>query len=301
MSKIACVGIAVQDRIYNVPQLPTVGGKYIANHYHEVGGGPAATAAVTVTRLGMQCDFIGRLGGDNVSQALMKELNDESVNTQFVRTFPGGRSTQSAVLVDSQGERIIINHPSPDLNPDATWLEQIDFKQYAVVLADVRWYEGAAKAFWQANLLGIPTVLDADMTDQDISELVKLADHAVFSQPGLKKLTGTDDYIAGLQAAAQLSRGSVYVTLGGGGCAWLEDGVIFHQSAFEVKVIDTTGAGDVFHGAFAVAVANNLSAREKMFFASSVAALKCTRPGGREGIPSSSQVQAFINTAKLKL
>lgn len=295
MNKVACVGIAVQDRIYNVMQLPAEGGKYIAHHYHEVGGGPAATAAVAVTRLGLPCDFIGRLGGDDVGQSLLRELREESVGTDFVKIFTDGRSTQSAVLVDSQGERIIINHPSPDLAAGSSWMERIDFSQYAVILADVRWHEGAVMAFEQATKLRIPTVLDADLTNQDITELVAMADHAVFSQPGLKKFSGSDNYLDGLHKAATVCRGRVYVTLGSAGCHWLEDGQLQHCPAFSVDTVDTTGAGDVFHGAFAVAVARNLGTRETVEFASAVAALKCTRPGGRAGIPAMSQVETFLN------
>ncbi|MDA8479981.1 PfkB family carbohydrate kinase [Citrobacter sp. Awk 4] len=295
MNKVACVGIAVQDRIYNVMQLPSEGGKYIAHHYHEVGGGPAATAAVAVTRLGLPCDFIGRLGGDDVGASLLKELSEESVGTNYVKMFTGGRSTQSAVLVDSQGERIIINHPSPDLAPDTDWMEHIDFSQYGVLLADVRWHEGAVEAFKQATKYGIPTVLDADLTNQDITELVAMADHAVFSQPGLKKFSGSDNYLEGLLKAKEVCRGRVYVTLGSAGCDWLEDGELRHFPAFSVETVDTTGAGDVFHGAFAVAVARGLDTRATVEFASAVAALKCTRPGGRAGIPDSSLVEEFIN------
>ncbi|WP_114766357.1 PfkB family carbohydrate kinase [Vibrio rhodolitus] len=298
MGKIACVGISVQDRIYNIVELPNGGGKYIANHYHEVGGGPAATAAVAVTRLGLECDFIGRLGDDDVGAALVNELNSDKVSTNNVKIFTNSRSTQSAVLVDSHGERIIINHPSPDLSSDASWLEQVDFSQYQVVLADVRWHEGALNAFQQASALNIPTVLDADITNQDISELVELADHAVFSQPGLQKLTGEQDHLEGLKKAAQICRGQVYVTLGAKGCVWLEDGEFKHYPAFAVNVVDTTGAGDVFHGAFAVAVANQLPNADKVAYAAAVAALKCTQPGGRAGIPNHQDVQTFIKNAR---
>ena len=91
-----------------------------------------------------------------------------------------------------------------------------------MVLADVRWHEGALKSFQYAKQLGIPTVLDADMTNQDITELVALADHAVFSQPGLIKFTGQSDVLAGLSKAQRICGGQVYVTLGNDGSSWLE-------------------------------------------------------------------------------
>lgn len=184
MTKIACVGITVQDRIYSLLTLPDGGGKYQANHYLEIGGGPAATAAVAIAKLGVEVDFIGRVGDDSCGNTLLAELEGWGVNTAFCRRYPNARSSQSAILVDQHGERIIVNYSSPDLGTDAEWLEAIDFSRYDLILADVRWHSGTEKAFSLARLAGVTTLLDADMTPQDISPLVALADHAVFSTPG---------------------------------------------------------------------------------------------------------------------
>lgn len=108
-------------------------------------------------------------------------------------------SSQSAIMVDAKGERIIVNYPSPDLLPDADWLNDIDFSQWDVVLADVRWHDGAKQAFTLARQAGVMTVLDGDITPQDISELVALSDHAAFSEPGLARLTGMSEAIDALK------------------------------------------------------------------------------------------------------
>ncbi|BDY91375.1 hypothetical protein MUTS15_00320 [Escherichia coli] len=145
MTRIACVGITVQDRIYSLPTLPEGGGKYQANHYLEIGGGPAATAAVAIAKLGVEVDFIGRVGDDSCGNTLLAELEGWGVNTAFCRRYPNARSSQSAILVDQHGERIIVNYPSPDLGTDAEWLEAIDFSRYDLILADVRWHSGTEK------------------------------------------------------------------------------------------------------------------------------------------------------------
>ncbi|PVZ82711.1 ribokinase [Serratia sp. S1B] len=294
MTRIACVGITVQDRLYYVEQLPTGGGKYVANDYREIGGGPAATAAVAAARLGAEVDFIGRVGDDATGRTLLAELNDYEVNVSYVRRYPQARSSQSAILVDAQGERIIINHPSPDLPDDASWLNDIDFSQYDVVLADVRWHQGALTAFTLARRAGVTTLLDADVTPQDIHPLVALADHAAFSEPGLLRMTQETDIERALRLAKNDKNGQIYVTQGKHGCFWLENEQLKHQPGFKVDVVDTTGAGDVFHGALAVALGSQPNITQAVRYANAVAALKCTRPGGRAGIPNCDQIDSFL-------
>ncbi|MDU7257498.1 MAG: PfkB family carbohydrate kinase [Escherichia coli] len=245
MIRVACVGITVMDRIYYVEGLPTESGKYVARNYTEVGGGPAATAAVAAARLGAQVDFIGRVGDDDTGNSLLAELESWGVNTRYTKRYNQAKSSQSAIMVDAKGERIIINYPSPDLLPDAEWLEEIDFSQ------------------WE--------------------------------EPGLARLTGVKEMASALKQAQTLTNGHVYVTQGSAGCDWLENGGRQHQPAFKVDVVDTTGAGDVFHGALAVALATDGDLAESVRFASGVAALKCTRPGGRAGIPDCDQTRSFLS------
>ncbi len=289
MVRIACVGIAVQDRIYTLEALPHEGGKYVAQQYREVGGGPAATAAVAAARLGAQVDFIGRVGDDATGTQLFAELESLGVNTSRARQITGARSSQSAILVDAAGERVIINYPSPDLPDDAGWLDDIDFGRYDAVLSDVRWHEGATRALTLARRAGVMTLLDGDVTPQDIRSLVALSDHAAFSAPGLAPQDA-------LKTTKTLTNGHVYVTLGKEGCLWLEnDDTLHRQAGFTVEAVDTTGAGDVFHGALAVMLARGESPQEAVRFASAVAALKCTRPGGRAGIPDCDQTRSFLS------
>lgn len=294
MKKIACIGIAVQDRIYYTNQLPSTSGKFVANNYKEVGGGPAATAAVAIAKLGRDVDFIGRLGDDFIGKAIIAELNQYNVNTNLTKIYQNANSSQSAIIVDLQGERLILNYPSPDLLTSTEWLEHIDFSQYDAILCDVRWHQGALYALTKARELGIPSILDADMTPQDITPLVELAEYSIFSEPGLIKLTAETDINLALKKAASISSHHIYVTLGDKGCSYIKDNHIIHYPGFKVKVVDTTGAGDVFHGAFTFAVANNFPYDRLIPFANAVAALKCTAPGGRKGIPTIESVMQFL-------
>ncbi len=294
--KICCVGIAVYDRIFQVDSMPVVEGKYFAQGLSEQGGGPAATAAVAAARLGLEVEMIARVGDDATGQAIIKGLADEGVGTDLMRVIEHAASTQASIMVDSQGRRIILSYPSPDLPADGSFISGLDFSDCRAVLADVRWPEGAAAAFRRAREQHIPTVLDGDITPQPIDELCALADYVVFSEPGLALYTGEkQDVEASLRLAAHKSGARVFVTLGAAGCSWLDDdGKMQHQDGFKVDAVDTTGAGDVFHGAFAAGLAMDMEITEILRFAAATAALKCTRPGGRTGIPRLNEVRAFL-------
>lgn len=294
MTKIACIGITVQDRIYYVDHIPTTSGKFVANAYKEIGGGPAATAAVAIAKLGGEVDFIGRIGDDNIGKVLLKELESYKVNTKLLKVYENAKSSQSTILVDRQGERLILNYPSPDLLTETVWLDNIDFTQYDAILCDVRWHQGTQYCLNKARQLNIVSILDADLTSQDITPLAQLSDYTVFSEPGLKRMTGQPDLDKALKQASEICRGNVYVTQGNQGCSWIEKNKKYHCESFKVQVIDTTGAGDVFHGAFTFAVANGYSGHKVVEFASAVAALKCTAAGGRDGIPNLVQVNEFL-------
>ncbi|RKF20893.1 sugar kinase [Alginatibacterium sediminis] len=292
---IACIGITVLDRVQLVKQLPITGGKYVANNYFEVGGGPAATASVAVAKLGHHVDFIGRVGDDSVADTMLSELASYGVGVEKAVCIKGASSAFSAVIVDEEGERMIINYQDESLSKDPSALTEIDFSKYATILADVRWVAGAKYALEQARKFSIPSVLDADIAPDNIDELVELADHVAFSEPGLEKYSGSSDPIEGLKIAQKRTNNKVYVTVGSKGCYWLENDELCHQAGLKVDVVDTTGAGDVFHGALAVAIAEQMSTRDAIIFSNTVAAVKCTKLGGREGIPSRKEVDSALD------
>jgi sulfofructose kinase len=294
MVSIVCVGHCVMDYIFRVGKLPERGGKYSARDFLLAAGGPAATAAATAARLGAKTAFLGRVGDDGPGREILAELAGYGVDVSQTRRVAGASSSLSAILVDPAGERVIVNYRDPGLPGDAAWITPDMVAGADVLLADVRWLEGAVRALTLAAGQGVPTVLDADVTDEDMAVAVGLAGHVVFSEPGLARFTGLTDPAAGLRRAAERTKGVPYVTLGGKGCLWLEGSALLAREAFPVAVADTTGAGDVFHGAFAVALARGLPAAPAAAFAGAAAALKCSRSGGWAGIPTLDEVLRFL-------
>lgn len=282
--RIICLGLSALDYIWTVDALPGAeASKTAAGNFATKGGGMAATAAVTVARLGGEARFWGRAGADAEGRWMRAALAAEGVNVEAMRLFEGARSSISGVFVDRLGERRIANFRGADLPVAADWLPLEAIRGADAVLSDPRWPEGTQALFAAARAAAVPTVLDADMADDAIFEsLLPLTDHAIFSEGALAAFAGAE----GLARAASFGCAVTAVTRGARGVEWLRDGKRDTVPAYPVEVVDTTGAGDVFHGAYAYALGAGGTVEEIMTFASAVAALKCTRPDGRSGIPT---------------
>ncbi len=291
MSTVICVGIATLDYIYAVPALPTEGAKYRASALAVLGGGIAANASVAVARLGGDASLYTRLGDDIAGDAIRAELGDEGVDVAASLPLGGRRSPVSAIMVDRAGERMIVSYSDPDMPAEPDWLPDFLPADADAVLGDTRWEAGALKLFRLARAAGIPAILDGDRkADPD---LVSAASHAVFSEVGLREQTGVDDLekaLLGLDTGANW----LAVTAGARGVVTCRHGRVGHVPAFAVDVVDTLGAGDVWHGAFALALAEGQGEDEAIRFASAAAAIKCTRFGGRKGAPSRAETETFL-------
>ncbi|MBP2433279.1 sugar kinase [Bradyrhizobium elkanii] len=294
--QVICLGLSALDQVWRVDRLFAGNSEKIkAIDYGTLGGGMAANAAVAVARLGASVAFWGRAGDDAAGHEMRSAFAAEGVDVENFRLFPDGRSSVSGIIVDSSGERQIVNFRG--LFPEAAdWLPLEAVARASSVLADPRWVEGAATLFREARARGIPTVLDGDMADAEVFErLLPLTDHAIFSEPALASFAGSakDESLAAL---ARFRCSVIAVTRGEGGVSWYENGQLHRRAAYAVDVVDTTGAGDVFHGAYALAIGVGLDVRNAMAFSAATAAMKCRHAGGRNGIPTINDCLAFMRT-----
>jgi len=297
---VFCVGLALQDTILTLDRIPDRAVKVYAKDRREVGGGPAATAAVTVARLGGQASIAARTGNDNVGAAIRSEFEAAGVNASWLRAFPDVRSSGASVLVDADGERLVVAYADPQMPAGADWLTPESWGD--AVLCDLSWPDGALRCLSSARAAGIPSVLDADISRQPpatVAAIVEAADHVIFSRPGLAQFAGTDSIENGLAAARRPGHALVGVTDGAAGLYWLDGNVLRNAPPPRVDVVDTTGAGDAFHGAFALALAHERPIVEAIAFSNAVAALKCSRPGGRAGLPAPADVARFASELNL--
>ncbi|RME64977.1 MAG: sugar kinase [Alphaproteobacteria bacterium] len=295
MASVLCVGHAVQDFVFAVDALPAGGEKYRAHGFDSMGGGPAATAAVTIARLDGAAFLAARLGDDSIADLIVAELQSHGVDTQHMRRFAGCRSSLSAVMLDKAGERMIVNYLDPAMPTDAAWLPPPGTLGVAAVLADTRWPAGAAAALTLAKAAGLPAVLDADRPLGPNSPLLAAASHIAFSAEGLADYAGHRDMARALADVAAATGAWTCVTMGGEGVLVQQGTARAHVPAFRVQVVDTLGAGDVWHGAFALALAEGERELPAVRFANAAAALKAQRLGGRRGVPTRGELTAFLS------
>ncbi len=298
MAKIVCVGLACLDYLFKIKILPQGGGKFFADQYVAAPGGPAAAASIAVSSLDHDAVFIGRLGQDDVGKNIIHHLKARGVNTNFVRMIPDQSSQVSSVVVEETGERQIVNFSNAQLDPDPSWIPKDIIADADFLLTDVRWPEGSKRALEIARTYDIPSLIDADIAPIDISPLVNLAQYAVFSEKGLENMTGQKNIENSLKTVQKHSNAFVAVTVGEKGCYWLENNQIYSYPAPRIEAIDTCGAGDVFHGAFAVGMTEGMGVEAAIRFASATATLKCQTFGGSTGVPTRMAVDKFTTNHK---
>ena len=294
--RVACVGVAVLDMIYRVERLPRMDSKIIAHSLIESGGGMAANAAATIVRLGGEAAWFGRVGDDDMGSNALSGLAAEGVDVRHGRRIAGARTSHSIVLVDKNGDRAILIYGSEALANDAAWLPIGEIAACDIVLADNRWTHGAIRALSAAREAGVPTVLDAENSaSPDAMRVVGAASHVIFSESGLAGLFDTDNPEEGLLRAARHAP-FVAVTRGAKGVLWLgESGKLESLDALPIVARETLAAGDVFHGAFALALVERRSITDALRFANAAAALKCERIGGRASFPNRAEVDARLS------
>ena len=293
--RIIVIGHAALDRIYRIDAFPAQPTKVRALEHIEVGGGMAANAAVAIARLGGKVELWSRVGDDVAGQAIRTGLRHEKVDVRHVEAFEDARSSTSAIIVDAHGERLIVGQRDTSIPSGTSWLPLERLKEAHVVLGDVRWLEAIRVGFARARKEGIPTVLDAELGAREtLPELLRLTDYAIFSAPALR------DFAPGATDVERLdhvmNHGVLHagVTLGADGYLWRERGGGGRIASPHVDVVDTTGAGDAFHGAFALGLAQGRPIAECARRAAAVAALKCRRLGGRAALPNEAELEAFL-------
>lgn len=290
-----CAGIAVEDFLFKVDTFPAPGTKMRASDLVATTGGCAANAAVAVARLGGRARFAGPVGTDDASRRFLDALKKTGVDPSGVLAVEGGAISVSGIFIDRDGEKMVATLHGRGLDgatpPDVKALvADID-----VLLVDNRFPAFVAPICRAAAARGIPVVLDVDKATKVDDPLFASATHLIFSSEALAATTGIADLGMALAGIALGTRGFLAVTNGPDDVLWLDPmGALRRMPVFKVEAVDTLGAGDSFHGGFALALAEGRDEVAAMRFAAAAAALKCTRFGGISGTPERAAVEALL-------
>ena len=291
MTDVLCVGHAVFDITMNLDHHPAEDEKCFAHGMISCGGGPAANASVTIARLGGTAAIAAYLGNDFGGDTHFRELQEAGVKTDYI--FRGdGPTPVSAILVKPDGSRTVINYKedTPRLPDDASHIRVDEFK---AVLLDGHEPLISRTIVKRARELHIPTVLDAGSLHRGTEELGGKVDYLVAAHKFASQYTGKEIAEEALSEMGDMAPW-VVITLGEKGLIWQSGKETGFMKAFQIDAADTTGAGDVFHGCFALGVARKINFQENLRRASAAAALSCTRLGARTGIPTFGDLDAFL-------
>ena len=296
MKPILCVGACAWTTIFRVAHLPQGSAKIIPDEAIQIGDGMSASAACAIVKLGGRAEFWARVGDDANGRAAVASLTEAGLDCTQIHYVKGVKGSFCSVVIDGDGERIVIPRHDPALPNDTDWLplDRIASGEFSAVLTEVRWPEGAAVVLDAARAAGIPAILDAEIGAAGVlDDLARRATHVLYSETGLAAHVGAGNVRAQLQRCqAMLPTTFVGVTRGAEGFFWFEKGTgeIAHAAGVSVAAVDTLGAGDVFHGAYALALIEGQSADAAARFACVAASLKCEVFGGRIGTPDRTQV-----------
>jgi len=288
---VLCVGAGTYDLIYSVDRHPQPDEKIRATSFIGCGGGPAANAAVTVARLGLQAAFVGYLGRDIFGNAHIGELQQAGVNTDLVARGDYS-SALSVVMVKPDGSRALVNYRTPEsfLSTGSVDFSSVDAR---VILFDGHEPYISPPLARAARQRGIITLLDAGSIHSGTEELAGLVDYLVCSERFGLDFTGAASEDKALEKLGFYAP-SVIITVGDRGLVWKNTAGSGRLQGYKVRAVDTTGAGDVFHGALAVCLAQKKDWLESLSYASAAGALCCTKIGARLGIPSKEEVEGFL-------
>jgi len=262
-------------------------------------GGPASTALVTLSRLGVSTAFLGSISDDPFGAKILSNLKNEKIGVSSLKVTPGHTSQFAFIAITKEtANRTIFWHRGtvPHLQKRDVDIHQ--FQKARILHTDGLMVEASIEAARQAQSLGMTVVMDAGTMRDGSKELSKFVDILIASETFASPLVGQDaPHDIALHALRALGPEQVVITLGASGSIGLNNqGVIVRQKAFPVSAVDTTGAGDVYHGGYIYGLLQGWDMRECMRFASATAALKCTQIGAQNGIPNLKDINRLLKS-----
>lgn len=295
---ITGVGAAVLDYLNLIEAYPQEEGSTHITQIIRQGGGACATAVVAAKRLGMYGQMIASVGDDEIGKEILDGLDNEGIDTTMIEVVPGGTSPHSEIMVNPEtGTRtkFVCSNTLPPIEWNEDQIAVI--KNSDILHVDGTRYDNAMAAIEIAKQNHIMVSVDGRHMEKDLEKNRKMAEQAdilIMSAPYSRMVSGTGAAEDGLAYFADRGPKVLISTQGTHGClAWI-DGHVEVFPGYSVKAVDSTGAGDVFNGAFIAAYMRGYDVRQAIRYATIAAALKCTQIGGRAGIPTDKEIVSYL-------
>ena len=291
-------GHCCTDYLIEVDPFPEKGKKGDVTNSIVIGGGPVPTAVLTIVKFGCTAGFCGKIGNDEDGRLVMAGLNEGGVDTTHMIIKNGASTARAFIWIDPKDATRTIALDRTNISfPSEEEFDENLVKQSRAFLCDGRPTEACLKGLKVAREHGVLSVLDAGAVRPRFAEILKLVDYAVVSSDLADTLSpgATPEGLA--EDLVRLGAGNAIVTIGAKGAVWSDGADSGHVPGFEVDAVDSTGAGDVFHGAFIFGLLKNWTLTASTRFANAAAALSCRFLSGRKGIPQLSEVMDFLNAS----
>lgn len=275
--RVVCAGLATRDTIWRIPTHPTPDGRVVATEMMVAGGGPSATAAVTLARLGIDVAFVGAVGDDDAGIFVLDGLAVEGVDVSMLSVVPGARTPQSAILVGPDGSRAIVHHPGkvvfPSAIPTADWIH-VDHVGFG-------------------HVQGLSPVMSVSVDGGNPITGLDLQGVSLYAPTNVRLREDFGDAHGAIDAGAEIvveTRGSE------GSSATTRDGETVEVAGVPCEgFVSTLGAGDVFHGALLAYLARGASLHDALCAGNTAASLSCRALDGRSAIPTLDELERILS------
>ena len=281
------------DLLFEIDDYPPAGEKRDARRLTIQGGGPVPNAMVGLRRLGCSVAVISGVADDVIGRLGAEELANEKIGTRYLVWKRNGRSDTAGGFVEGDsGRRTIVLSRGLRLTARDVTISSLPTPK--LIHLDGRDVDACIKLAKWGHRVGAEVCFDIGSVRNDVSSLLPLVDHLVIADAFAFPFTGTRTARGAVLELCKLCPGTVVVSEGIKGSTGFENGEWVRQRAYRVKAVDATGAGDAFHVGYLYGLLHGYTLAHRLDFGSAVAALKCTRPGARSGMPTMKQVREFL-------
>ncbi len=295
------IGLNATDTLLLLEKFPPYAGKIPFSRELLSPGGQVATAVVACARFGLSTKYVGTIGDDHRGCIQRESLEGTGVDTSGLIVREGCPNQTAYILVDkSTGERTVLWHRADSLRLRPEEINGHEIASCKLLHIDGFDIDAAAYAARVARRNGVPVSLDVDTVYPGFEAVLRVVDYLVAGSGWPAKWTGeTDPFQALTRLQHEYGMRVAAMTLGDSGALALKDGLWFYSPALEIGCVDTTGAGDVFHGAFCYSVIREMGMQEALAFANAAAALNCTAIGARGHLPELDEIWSLLAEAEM--